>query len=252
MNQHKTATAGVAAFALMLIASPSQAASVNLVTNGSFEQTTPSVMGDFNGGLRVIPNTSNSGLSGWTTASQWALAVSPSAIPGVVDTTQNGGPDLVTASPDGGNFITMDGDSTLHGALTQTVSGLITGDTYNLSFYSALGQQAGKSGQTWDWMAVTLGGSQQNVWNTGDNAYYLTSEGFTGWQQFNLTFTATASSEVLSFLANGGPVGSPPLTLLDGVSLTDVTPTPLPAALFFVAPALAGVFGFSRRKQDKA
>ena len=195
MNQHKTATAGVAAFALMLIASPSQAASVNLVTNGSFEQTTPSVMGDFNGGLRVIPNTSNSGLSGWTTASQWALAVSPSAIPGVVDTTQNGGPDLVTASPDGGNFITMDGDSTLHGALTQTVSGLITGDTYNLSFYSALGQQAGKSGQTWDWMAVTLGGSQQNVWNTGDNAYYLTSEGFTGWQQFNLTFTATASPE---------------------------------------------------------
>ncbi len=37
-----------------------------------------------------------------------------------------------------------------------------------------------------------------------------------------------------------------------GVSLTNVTPTPLPAALFFVAPALAGVFGFSRRKQDKA
>jgi len=27
-----------------------------------------------------------------------------------------------------------------------------------------------------------------------------------------------------------------------------VAPTPLPAALFFVAPALAGVFGFSRRK----
>ena len=38
---------------------------------------------------------------------------------------------------------------------------------------------------------------------------------------------------------------------LSVANLNAASPTPLPAALLFVAPALAGVFGFSRRKAAK-
>jgi len=62
------------------------------------------------------------------------------------------------------------------------------------------------------------------------------------------TYTASNTSEVLSFLAVGTPAGEPPFSLLAGVTMT---PTPIPAAAFFVAPALLGVFGLSRRKQKK-
>jgi hypothetical protein len=75
------------------------------------------------------------------------------------------------------------------------------------------------------------------------------SEGFTGWQTDSFTFTATSTSEVLSFLAVGTPAGVPPFTLLDGIS---VTQTPEPQSLVLFATGLIGVSGLVRRRFQKS
>ncbi len=94
-------------------------------------------------------------------------------------------------------------------------------------------------------------GSQNGT--TGTPA--LPSQSFAGWTNFTQIFTATSSSQVLSFLATGGPLGLPPFALLDGVSLTEVTPevasVPVPAALPLMASGLIGLVGLRRRKNTK-
>jgi hypothetical protein len=60
------------------------------------------------------------------------------------------------------------------------------------------------------------------------------------------TFTATSSSEVLSFFAQGTPNGDPPTALLDGVSLAYI-PEPDSWALIIVGVAGLGAAARSRR-----
>ena len=46
------------------------------------------------------------------------------------------------------------------------------------------------------------------------------SHGFSPWELQSFTFTASSTSQMLSFLSTGGPSSSiPPFALLDGVSL---------------------------------
>ena len=257
MNQHKTATAGIAAFALMLIASSSQAAGVNLVANGSFEKMT--------NGVGQIGSWGVTQVTDWTATGPGYMTVfaSGTATTGVPNGGQpltlwgpgNGAANgLPASSPDGGNFIATDATYGYNNAdvtplLSQTVNGLTVGDQYSVSFYYAGAE----------WYDYSSPHNLTNAWRVSLGAetkqtpiLSYASHGFSGWQQATMTFTASSASEVLSFLATDAPSGVPPIALLDGVSMTDVTPTPLPAALFFVAPALAGVFGFSRRKHSKA
>lgn len=245
----------VLAFSMLSAAANAQ----SLITNGGFETTTAGT-----GQLGF-----NTNATGWTSANGTGWNGSQPAFnfvyaPGSADTTgavawDNGavklwGPNTgsnngLTASPEGGNFIAGDG-AYYEGAISQTVSGLTVGQQYTLSFWMAAAQQSGFDGANWSQWNVTFG-SESFSTAVMNNP----SHGFTGWQQVTQTFTASATSQVLSFLADGGPQGLPPFALLDGVSLdTPNTPvvTPLPAALFFVAPALAGVFGFGRRKSNKA
>ena len=63
-------------------------------------------------------------------------------------------------SPDGGNFLLQDGAYQV-GTLSQTLNGLVTGKSYQVSFYQASGQQSGFTGNTTEWWDVSLGGSSQ-------------------------------------------------------------------------------------------
>jgi hypothetical protein len=57
------------------------------------------------------------------------------------------------------------------------------------------------------------------------------NHGAVGWMSQTLTYTATATSELLSFIAVGTPNGEPPFALLDGVSVTADAPEPATSAL---------------------
>ena len=263
MNTRKIAMSGFSAIALLALASTAQA---DLITNGGFESW------GYPGQSALL---NNSDMTGWGTNSGWTFVVPPGkaglgfaeldyGYEGIGPNFQlwtatgagnigNGGLSVITPSPDGGNFVASDGNYQT-GNIYQYVSGLIAGNSYTLSFYAGLAQQYLDSGNnTADWQ-VTLGGGAAQYASFSD-----LSHDFSGWTKETMTFTATAGTELLSFLAQGGPASDPPFLTLDGVSLNPtITPpippstTPLPAALFFVAPALAGVFGFSRRKQNKA
>lgn len=128
----------------------------------------------------------------------------------------------VTASPDGGSFLAIDADSDYNSKIEQTLTGLIPGKTYNLSFFYAGAQYTTRTGATTEWFDVTLGGSAPQRTAILNNA----SEGFTGWQTATMSFVADSSTAVLSFLAGGTPNGLPPVSLLDGVTLTAAVPEP--------------------------
>ena len=132
------------------------------------------------------------------------------------------------ASPAGGNYFLADGDPGYNTALQQNVTGLVVGNSYQVSFWQAAGQEncGVDDGATCDppnganltglWQ-VTFGGT------TLSSAMMTTApHGLTGWNQQTLTFTATATSQLLSFLAVGTPSGAPPIVMLDGVTLTAV------------------------------
>jgi len=146
------------------------------------------------------------------------------------------------ASPTGGKFVALDGDTNYNGALTQMINGLTVGQTYTLSFDWAAGQYADRSGDT----------TEKLVINFGTDSFTTTtlskpSHGFNGWYSVAHSFTATSTSQVLSFLSIGTPAGMPPVALLDSVSLQGSVPEPASWAMFIGGFALIGAAARKRR-----
>ena len=217
-------------------------AAANLVVNGDFET--------FSGAASQIQSSNNPNgavLPGWTNAGYTFLFT-----PGSADTTgstsqefgnqltlwgpgaggggvRNG---LTATSPTGGNFIGVDG-AFQQGALSQSISGLQVGQNYALTFWWAAGQQQGYTGSNSDSWGVTFGG-QSFTTATVNNP----SEGFQPWQKQVFIFAATSATQTLSFLAQGTPAGTPPFSLLDGISLVAA---PEPNTWPVLATALAGL-----------
>ena len=63
------------------------------------------------------------------------------------------------------------------------------------------------------------------MYQTTGNVVTVASHSSTAWVTQTLYFTATATTQILSFLAVGTPTGEPPFALLGGVSL-DAVPEP--------------------------
>jgi hypothetical protein len=162
----------------------------------------------------------------WTTGGYNFVMDAATAITGVDDqyhpdnmalwTTGNGGLDTITASPDGGNFLVLDGDW-YAAPVSQTINGLVPGGTYFVSFYWGAAEQNALNGYydgaTTQSLTVSLGSESQST-----TPYNLASHAFSGWMAQTDTFTANSDSETLSFLADGSP-SNPPFLLLDGVSI---------------------------------
>jgi hypothetical protein len=229
------------------------AAPVNLVTNGNFTNT--SVTG--NGGFLCANtggSTCNSQLSGWsgTCATGGCVGTqTPSSIlvAGSNGSAWNGGYGLywnnIGDPPAGGNTVAIDGDPKYSSTLSQSISGLNTGDTYILTFYQAASQQNGLTGATTEQWAVNLGGGATQT----STLMNTPSQGSHGWMQVTMSFVATASSEVLQFVALGTPAGEPPVCLLGDVSMFDSSPSAVaePATLALIGVGLLGMVMVRRR-----
>lgn len=201
----------------------------NLVTNGSFETTTLTDKGSFHGNVAGW-----SGGGGLTFLDFPGTADDPSKYLAVYGPFPN-------HSPDGGNFVEGDGDPSYSGALTQVITGLTVGKSYTLKFYQAAGQQLGFTGPTTERYTVSFGERVQ------DSSLFSLPQGAVGdWQAQTMTFTADFSSQLLSFLATGTPGGAPPISFLDGISLTGSVPEPASWALMLAG---FGVVGAAMRRR---
>jgi len=136
-------------------------------------------------------------------------------------------------SPDGGNYVAVDGAAAYSNALNQTLTGLVAGQRYAVTFYQAAAQQSGFTGANTEQWQVSLGGGTSVLSTLMNNA----SMGDVPWMSQSLTLTAGAT-QVLSFVAKGTPSGQPPFVLLDGVSIRAV---PEPDTLALIGLALVGI-----------
>jgi len=144
-------------------------------------------------------------------------------------------------NPDGGAFVGLDGDVNARGVLSQTVNGLTVGQKYDLTFSWAAAQLADRSGDTTELLRVAFGG------DTFDTALVNNpSHSASDWMTVTHQFTATSTSQTLSFLSIGTPTGLPPMALLDGVSLTAAVPEPATWGMMIFGFGLVG--GALRRR----
>lgn len=212
------------------------ARAVPVIVNGGFETTT----------MSVASQMTTTNVTGWSTtgynflffpgtattsgalSQQYGALILSGTLP---SGASNGFP---ATSPDGGNFVGADGDYQV-GAITQTVTGLTPGIQYAVSFLWGAAQQKGYTPATTEQWKVSLG-NEMHATPVINNP----SRGFSGWFAQSLTYTATSTSQVLSFLAAGTPSGAPPFALLDGVSITAVAE---PASWMTLVVAMLSIIG---------
>ena len=223
--------------------------------NGNFEQYT--------GGFNNAPSQlSNSGTGGYSAITGWTVGSGTYGFlmaPGSVDTTgsyspqfnnnfslwgsNNGGVNMIPAtSPDGGNFVALDGASGYRGTgISQILTGLTVGQQYSVSFDWASGNQHGFDGATTESLQVSLGSQTQST-----SVVNNVNHGFTNWQKQTFVFTADGASDTLNFLAVGTPSGLPPVVLLDGVNFAAV---PEPGSLALVGIGLLATAAVRRYRR---
>jgi hypothetical protein len=262
-----SALSALAAVAL-LVASGDARADANFVQNGDFSQ---------NGGLGQLGSVTTA--TGWTSdsSSDFDFIVNANA-----DSTgfpsQNSPPNIFiwgpntgynsglnaqfvdvangfTGPPNGDQYwLGMDGAYN-PGPVSQTINGLTVGHQYTLTFDWAESQFAlgadntAVMGPTTQALSVSLGSDSAST-----GTHTLASQAFSGWMQFTTTFTASSTSEPLTFLASGSPAGLPPFLMVSGVSLMDSTMAnvPEPSSIFLLGVSALGMIGVGLRRRFKA
>lgn len=133
-----------------------------------------------------------------------------------------------------GWYIASDGGDSWNGRISQTLNDLTPGNQYIVSFSQAAGQfdcyisggtctSGGYFGQTNNNWRVGFGDSITTTnFQDSDVIVHPSQAPVSAWQSQSMTFTATSSTQVLSFLSQGTPDGQPPTVLLSGVSVEAV------------------------------
>lgn len=138
------------------------------------------------------------------------------------------------------------------GPVSQVVGGLTVNEQYTLSFVWGAAQFTDVPDKDFNagWQ-INFGSEVRNT-----ETVSTTSKGFAPWRSFSTTFTASAISQTLSFLATGGPAGVPPFSLLDNVSLVPTNGPPGPGGVPEIDPGAAtsvlavvgGFLGYAERR----
>jgi len=230
-------------------AAASAAHAIPLITNGNFELTT-------NGGNKQLAAGASTTAANRTTLVGWNSSNGSDGgynfvLNGSIVTTSastlglRGANNGFTASPTGGNIFASD-PLYYPGVLTQVVSGLTVGSLYTLSFDYALAQQTGYSGANLnDYWQVGFGSATQNT-----AMLSIPDGGFSGWKTATMNFTATSTSQVLSFLAKGSATGAPPFLLLDNVAMDSAVPEPGTWSLLLGGLGVLGLMARRRRSKQ--
>ena len=143
----------------------------------------------------------------------------------------------VQPSPDGGQYLGIQDlnafapRNNAHGVM-QAISGLAPGAGYQLTFYS-MSNHDGVGLQDWQ---VTFGDSTQTSLTTAPNANLSGT-----WVLNTMSFTASAATQALSFVAQYLPGSVPEMLNLDGVILEQVAAPPVAAVPEPETYALFGV-----------
>lgn len=257
---------------LFCAASTSAVIGANLVQNGSFEQVSSSLDFDFEGGTA---------LTHWTTFASGSSYLDCVANPSASTATHGlcgnysfsstlAMDKTPVASPDGGNYVLMDADSTDETAMQQQIStSLVAGQKYTLIFFQAAGEQSGNYGTTGQnasvqWLACLQSSatatcnSTTTAGLTSENGLLSTVMTFpekdgtlsaVGWEIQSLTFVAqTSGTNYLSFFAVG-PSGAPPFAMLDGVGLYQGVPEPATFTMLGIGSLV--LIGGMRRRRSK-
>ncbi|MDD2722456.1 MAG: PEP-CTERM sorting domain-containing protein [Methylovulum sp.] len=244
MNISNIANVGLIGVTLLLSTFSIQAA--NLIINGGFD--TPGVTESFS-----INNPT--AVPGWTAVGAGSNTLDCLIVSGDTDnlcgSSFGGGLTFWInpgSSPLGGNYVGMDSDREFSKPLTQTVDGLTVGQQYDISFWQASGQQKGDAffGVTTEQWEVTLGSQSQF-----STLMTTPSHGSIDWNFQTLTFTATDTSELLTFFAKGTPSGQPPFAFLDGISFQESNSVPEPEAYTLLGIGLLGILAVRRQQKNR-
>jgi hypothetical protein len=151
-----------------------------------------------------------------------------------------------------GNIFINDAGGPYSLTISQTITNLVSGHTYALSFYYAGAQQTSFSGGSTDYWAVTTGSTVTDTPNI--TIGFGTAGGNQGigptdpWAKETINFTATGTTEALSFLAAGTGAGEPPFMMLANVNIFQV---PEPASLMMYGLGLMGLVGLRWHRRPR-
>ena len=244
-------------FAMALVLSSTAGIQAGLISTGDFSQFTSSAPG---GGPTQINNTSTGGyasLKDWTVGT--TLGSPNTVLNSYAFITQTTGPNAYTfyypsqsgtiglwsnpgATPSGQQYaVTLDGYQKA-ATLSQTLTGLTAGASYQVTFDWAAVQYTTATGNYTEQFKVSFGGSSQTT-----ALQTVLNKGHSNWISESFTFTADSTTDTLTFLSLGTPSGVPPVGILSNVSVT-AAPVPEPSTMLMLGFGGVCIVGIRLRR----
>jgi hypothetical protein len=146
-----------------------------------------------------------------------------------------------------GNYLAMDGGSGNDMGIYQTITGLTSGANYTVTFYMAAGQQSTATSATTESYNVYFG-TASTATETSTATINNPQDSFTPWSLVTMHFTANSATQILEFVAQGGPASDPPMDFLADVTV-NLTATPEPSAIALMGAGTLGLLAFRRRRK---